>query len=354
MQSRSTNETDIREEIASPFLKLLGYERGTANDILREYRLSYDRVFLGRKKSNDPPLTGRADYILNVTGAGRWVLEIKSPASEILVDEIEQAITYARHPEVSASYVALTNGRRFQVYPHNRRAADGHLVDIAVESPEQLARDLAALLSPAAIRRDCTPKPVDLRHPLFEGFKSRAAVRSGYVTHSDFTWKCDFPLPDAQVYEIDDMCKKMVGYRSAITGGNIWRDEGSRIIAKINWALPHEAMAEFMAKANFDDNEFVSLSPQISTDSKLPTTFDFAVRVQVKQGDVIYDPLKWESNIAGIPLQISYRGQALGSASERTFKGTFQAEYDFTTEAMPTFHLSMYTIGDFEIGLDPA
>ena len=232
MQRRATNEPDIREEIASPFLKLLGYERGTTNDILREYPLSYDRIFLGRKKSNDPPLRGRADFILNVTGAGRWVLEIKSPASEISIDEIEQAITYARHPEVSASYVALTNGRRFQVYPHNRRAAEGHLVDIAVESPEQLAHALAALLSPAAIRRDCTPKLVDLGHPLFDGFKSRATVRSGFVTHSHFTWKCDFPLPAAAKQHIENMCKKMVGFRSAITGGKVWRDQRSRIIAK--------------------------------------------------------------------------------------------------------------------------
>ena len=112
-------------------------------------------------------------------------------------------------------------------------------------------------------------------------------------------------------------------------------------------------MAEFMSKTNLDDNEFVSLSSQISTNPQLPTTFDFVAGVQIKAGDVIYDPLQWQSKVAGIPLQISYRGQALGSAMERTFKGTFQAEYDFTTKAIPAFHLSFYTIGVFEVELDP-
>jgi hypothetical protein len=72
------NETDVREEVATPLLSALGCSRGTRNDILREYSMAYDRKFLGRKKNNDPPLRGRADYVLSVAGAGRWVLEIKA------------------------------------------------------------------------------------------------------------------------------------------------------------------------------------------------------------------------------------------------------------------------------------
>ena len=86
MNLDGANETDIREEIAAPLLALFGYKRGTENDILRELTLSYDRNFLGRKKNNDPPLRGRADYILSVIGAGRWALEIKAPSESISQD----------------------------------------------------------------------------------------------------------------------------------------------------------------------------------------------------------------------------------------------------------------------------
>jgi predicted type IV restriction endonuclease len=150
------NEADIREEIASPLLAALGYQRGTVNDILREFSLSYDRIFLGRKKKGDPPLRGRADYILSVGGAARWTLEVKAPSEEINRDAIEQAISYARHPEISGSYAAVLNGKRFVVFHNSQNSFDVPLVDIPVENVSSLAAKLAPLLSPMSIRRDCS------------------------------------------------------------------------------------------------------------------------------------------------------------------------------------------------------
>ena len=40
MDVEGANETDVREEVAAPFLALLGYQRGTENDILRELSIS--------------------------------------------------------------------------------------------------------------------------------------------------------------------------------------------------------------------------------------------------------------------------------------------------------------------------
>jgi hypothetical protein len=67
---RPLNEADVREDVAMPLLRRLGYATGTANDIIREKTLEYPNSFLGRKKKTDPPLRGRADYILTVLGAG--------------------------------------------------------------------------------------------------------------------------------------------------------------------------------------------------------------------------------------------------------------------------------------------
>jgi len=97
------NEMDVREEVATPLLTQLGYARGTEANITREWSLRYDREHLGRKKPSDPALRGRADYVLSVLGAGRWVLEVKAPDQAIDLDTVDQALTYARHPSVSAT-----------------------------------------------------------------------------------------------------------------------------------------------------------------------------------------------------------------------------------------------------------
>jgi hypothetical protein len=67
---RFMNESDVREEMATPMLRPLGYATGTENDIIREKSLTYENDFLGRKKKTDPPLRGRADYILTVLVPG--------------------------------------------------------------------------------------------------------------------------------------------------------------------------------------------------------------------------------------------------------------------------------------------
>src|SRR6266481_636588 len=129
---RSKNESDVREDVAMPLLLALGYAAGTGNDIIREKTLAYSSSFLGRKKKTDPPLRGRADYILTVLGAGSWTLEIKAENVEIDRDAIEQAITYARHPEVSGSYAAVLNGRRFVVFHNTQRSDERPLIDLPV------------------------------------------------------------------------------------------------------------------------------------------------------------------------------------------------------------------------------
>ncbi|NDZ18809.1 hypothetical protein C7T35_21510 [Variovorax sp. WS11] len=40
-----------------------GYRVGSEHNVIREQTLSYDRSQLGRTKSNDPPLRGRADFL---------------------------------------------------------------------------------------------------------------------------------------------------------------------------------------------------------------------------------------------------------------------------------------------------
>lgn len=247
------NEADVRAEVADPLLKLLGYERGTANDIWREFPLRYEREFLGRKKKTDPPLRGRTDYVLVVVRFGRWVLDAKASNEEITQDAVEQAISYARHPEIGGAYAVVLNGRQLVVFRASSTYADGPLATLPVESPEQLADKLANLLSPTSIRRDCQPPVVDLGKPLAEGLRSSAIIAKGFIEYGAFVSRANFALPAPLAAKLEDVSRKMTGYRSIITGGKIWRDETSRIKAKLDWNAPHGGDAEVHSRKEVDD-----------------------------------------------------------------------------------------------------
>ncbi len=352
MNLAGANETDVREEIAAPFLTMLGYQRGTENEILREYSISYGRHFLGRKKSNDPPLRGRADYVLSITGVGRWVLEIKSPSEDITNEAIEQAISYCRHPEVSGAYAAILNGKRFVVFHSNQRSSDEPIVDIQVTTPEELSTLLSGLLSPGAIRRDCSPPKVDLGLPLSDGFRSSAIVINGTNSYTDFWWECNSPLPGDAKAELDETCRRLSSFRTAVTGGRVWRDESSRIIAKLSWESPHDVLSQFAQEKKLFDAEYVSLSQTISSDSSNPTIFDIVGSVSVSEGETLFDIVRWDTQMAGLETNMNYRGQALGYLDGQVFSGRFQAEYESNFPLVPDLRLVMYALGNFNLVLD--
>ena len=345
------NETDVREAIAAPLLSLLGYMRGTGNDVQTEVQLSYKRNFIGRKKKTDPPLRGKADYVLTVTGAGRWILETKAPCEQITVDVVDQAISYARHPQISGTYAVILNGLRLVVFHNTQRSTDMPLVDLVVRSPEALAAQLDGLLSPAAIRRDCSPPIVDLKTPLAPGLRSSVAIRSGTLSYLDFTWRSNMQLPTAHV--MDDLCRRMRSWRSHINGGNIWRDDHSRIVAKLEWTAPNDDMQRLAQDKGLMNVEYVSLSSQISSDPHNPTVFDVGARVDVSPGETLFDIRRWETQVAGVATVMTYRGQAVGYINEGAFVGVFRADYEMTFPAIPMLVVNMAAAGEFSIMIDP-
>jgi hypothetical protein len=348
------NETDVREEIAAPLLSALGYKRGTANDILRELSIKYGRNFLGRKKDNDPPLRGRADYVLSVAGAGRWVLEVKAPSSDITQDSIEQAISYARHPEVSGTYATILNGRRFVVVHNSQRSTDAPLLDLQINSLDHLVSNLKGLLSPAAIRRDCSPPAVDVGRVLTDGLRSSAQIIRGHLSYDAFEWKCSLPLPQEAREMLDEQTRKMTGFRADVIGGRIWRDDAGRIRAKLSWGAPHEAILQFAQDKNLMDAEFISLDEEISRDPNRPTVFDAIGNIHVEKGEAIFDLQRWEQYAVRNTLNMVYRGQALGYIDGNLFIGRFQTEYESIVPISSiTMQIDIYALGTFQITIDP-
>ncbi len=149
------NETDVREEIISPLLRHLGYRAQSSANIVREQSLRYPRAFLGRKNPlRDPPLRGRADYILEVQGPIRWTIEAKPPTAPISLDDIDQAYTYACHPEVRAVLFAIVNGTELRVYQTNRGPEAAPMLALEYGDISRAMQRIENLLGPEAVRRD--------------------------------------------------------------------------------------------------------------------------------------------------------------------------------------------------------
>lgn len=346
------NETDVRAEVAEPLLAALGYQRGTSNDIWRELSLTYALQSLGRKKPSDPPLRGRADYVLSVLGAGRWVLETKASHETIDVNAIEQAITYARHPEVSAAYAVILNGTRLTVHHTSQASTEKPLVDLTISDVAALAKQLAGLLSPAAVRRDCTPPIVDLGSPLAEGLRSKAPIRGGNIRHDKTTWSANIRLPDGEVQRLDEMCRRLSGLRIAITGGSVYRDLDSRIRAKLQWSMPHDELLRFALDKKLMDVEYVALAHEISINPDAPTVFDVVDDVEVREGEALFNVTTWETVTSGVSIRMRYTGRAVGFFEKNVFRGVFSAHYYCEAPLLQLFRMEMETEGAFEVVVD--
>jgi hypothetical protein len=346
---RKLNESDVREDVAMPLLRMLGYATGTANDIVREKTLEYPSAFLGRKKKSDPTLKGRADYILTVLGAGSWTLEIKAEEIPIDRDAIEQAITYARHPQVAGTYAAILNGRRFVAFHCSQRSDDIPLIDIPVQAINELAKRLESTFSPVAIRHDCSPPRVDLEMPLATGLRSSARIGKASILYDKFKWQSNASLPSEAVVILDETCRRMSGFRANASGGLIRRDERSRIIAKPEWIFLHDSQKDFAEQKQFAIMEYVCLDSVLSEDPFKPTIFHVVGKFNVESGDVTFDVAAWKSRIADIDAVFSYSGQATGFLQAGVFRGTVEARYEFVFPAMPKLRIVQTGIGKLEM-----
>lgn len=352
LKNGATNEADVREEVAAPFLSALGYERGTSNDISRESRLEYGKQFLGRKKPTDPPLRGRADYVLTVIGSGSWVLEVKAPHEPIDIDAIEQAISYARHPEVAAYYAVVLNGSRLTVHRTWQASTEPPVADLPVSDPIDLARQLEGMLSPAAIRRDCGPPVVDLVEPLASGLRSRAKILTGEIRHTNSNWSSNTQLPSELAAPMDDLSRRLGGLIVTVIGGDIYRDEESRIRAKLRWSAPHDELLRFAIDKELMDAEYIALDHRISSDPDKPTVFDVVGDVEVKEGERLFNLAQWEIQRADLSLTMRYTGRAVGYISDYVFQGCFASRHICGFPSLPSLQFVINTIGTFHIELD--
>lgn len=326
------NEADVREEIIAPLLRQIGYRTGTTANIVREHSLQYPKIFLGRKNiKRDPILRGRADYICEVDDSVRWVIEAKAPQSDISSDDIEQAYTYANHPEIRAVYFCLVNGLKLKIYQTNQGPNSPPLLDIKYEELAGSLRKFSNLVAPDAIRRDFPCVETDAGLPLGKGLRSTAIVTSGIVSFNSGK---------------SDTSYQILNEMTLMLSGSIKRDENQRIVADLRSTSPFRSMNEIEASSSLDRFTMITENAELSSDPSEPSVLTEVTSGTWPAGEILFDPYRWKP--VRLPQSVTYRTEtkAEGTLTGKVFYGNFYVKYQFIN-----VHQVIDAKGQFEIHL---
>lgn len=322
------NEADVREEIVRPLLTRLGYRHGADAYVKSEFSLSYSQAFLGRKNpSKDPVLRGRADYVCGVVASGTWIAEVKRPDEAIDRPSIQQAHTYAAHPEVGAYYFMVTNGKDFSVYETGR--LDEPLLSWAFSELEDSFLKIQNLIGPDAIRKRAKVALVDPGEPLGKGLSSKLEILNGSVNYD--------PAPgDLQT----PFLSSLAGVQLPVAGGWVARDVDRRIHACVDIGSVSPLLKMVGAVGLADRYDFYSSSSHISTDEEQPTIFQNFICTRVDRGT----QMSYVGMATALPcsLETTAFTEVVGFVRDEKFQGTVRIEADLIVGAMaPVFGLVM-------------
>ena len=114
-------EDSVRETIISPILSRLGYQVTGPSRVIRSKALKHPFIRVGVRNH---PVTTIPDYTLYNEETPIFVLDAKAPNESILQDKhVQQAYSYAIHPEIKCQEFGLCNGRQLVVFNINLNVA---------------------------------------------------------------------------------------------------------------------------------------------------------------------------------------------------------------------------------------
>ena len=136
-------EDSVREVIIAPILSRLGYHLTGDQTVVRSKSLVQPFIYVGTRRH---PVTIIPDYTLYFQGRPVLVLDAKSPSENTTSPaNVQQAYSYAIHPEVRLDHFALCNGRRLTIYTVESITP---LLDIPYEEFESRWEDIEKHLKP--------------------------------------------------------------------------------------------------------------------------------------------------------------------------------------------------------------
>lgn len=167
-------EDSVREELIAPLLKHLGYSAGGPHKIIRSKPLTHPFVRIGTIKREIKIIP---DYLLEVDKDNRWILDAKGPGELITSGKnVEQAFSYAIHPDVRAFIYVLCNGRELAVFSICK--VDPILV-VKLNQIDAELQEIKLLLSPLAF---IDPDRL-LYKPDFGLYMKKLGARDGFINH---------------------------------------------------------------------------------------------------------------------------------------------------------------------------
>lgn len=305
------NEADVRADVLDPLVRALGYRKGSEFEVVRELSLRYPKVFLGRKDlKKDPVLRGKADYMLEVRSLLRWVLEAKSPSGPITIDDVEQAYTYAAHPEVRAEYFVLSNGRTLQIFRTRDSPTVGPLISVDYDELDAKLATLTNVLGPAAMERDCVPVVADLGVPLGPGLRSVERLLGGEIRYLVSS------VPDPMLREL----------LVSVSDGGVERNEDGQLVAFLRTRVGMRSFQELNERLGLDAFEMVSDDSKLSDDPQHPTVLSYSASFTFPKGEKFLNFATWQERHLPFEMQIAVSAIACGHLEDGRFVGKFTSE----------------------------
>lgn len=351
------NEMDVREEIVRPLLHRLGYnvKPDSRARIRTEVPLRYSKSFLGRKDSKrDPDLRGQPDYVCEVIAAGRWIVEVKSPKKALDRDDVQQAFTYATHPDVAAYWFLLTNGREFRL--HSIRSPESPVLQFPLEALDGTFLTLAGILSPEALERDAKRDRVDVGKPIIVGLRSTARIVGGYLTYAEYL--TTNPLM-AQEFS------KVGSVRATVTGQTVKRNDQGRIQASMILVGPFPVWDEMNRLAGIHSYDFETADEFVSINREKPTIFQGITTGRVPANTSMQARPHMPAISLPFAVQMTAFTEAVGFYEDLHFRGTFYIvqNYDVDPSDMADPRAGVWqtvmaeadvrSSGDFDILIEP-
>jgi hypothetical protein len=159
LNSTDFKEDSVREELISPLLHELGYKASGDFQILRGKPLPHPFVSIGSKRKRIDIIP---DYLLRVKNRLALILDAKNPTERNIFTgkHVEQAYSYAIHPDVRVPMYALCNGHDLVVF-HVKQRQSQPILEISLQEIPKAWETVKEILSPFTILKH-DPKPINL------------------------------------------------------------------------------------------------------------------------------------------------------------------------------------------------